>query len=291
MKLTVLKFVSFFKKNSTTIYAWSFFILVLVLINVVGNVVYGKFIKQDNSEQVATTDTSTNSSSSSCNVLGINLHGSIYTYIPKVNEADPTVDTDVVASEDVISLIKKADSDDSIKAILIEVDSPGGQPVAGEEISNALKGATKPTVAVIRQSGTSAAYWAISGAGKIFASLNSDVGSIGVTASYVQNTDPNKKFVQISVGKYKDTGNPAKAMTAEEKALILRDIKKIQQNFINDVATNRNLSVDKVTGIADGSSMLGDKAKSLGLIDEIGDMTSAQKYLTQKIGTDAQLCW
>ena len=201
------------------------------------------------------------------------------------------MDTDVVASEDVISLIKKADSDDSIKAILIEVDSPGGQPVAGEEIANALKGATKPTVAVIRQSGTSAAYWAISGAGKIFASLNSDVGSIGVTASYVQNTDPNKKFVQISVGKYKDTGNPAKAMTAEEKALILRDIKKIQQNFINDVATNRNLSVDKVTGIADGSSMLGDKAKSLGLIDEIGDMTSAQKYLTQKIGTDAQLCW
>ena len=281
------KVFDFFERHRQSIYTVGILILIFA-INLASLFLYNKF----KPEALATTDSKSDSQDkTSCNVLGINLHGALYTYIPKANDADPTTDNDVVASENVVSLIQKADQDDTIKAILVEVDSPGGQPVAGEEISNALKNATKPSVAVIRQSGTSAAYWAISSAGKIFASLNSDVGSIGVTASYVQDTDPSKKFVQLSVGKYKDTGNPAKVMTADEKALILRDVKKIQKNFINDVASNRNLSVDAVTKIADGSSMLGDTAKSIGLIDEIGDETAAQNYLSQKIGDTAQLCW
>jgi len=277
----------FFQKHQQLFFTVGILILIFIL-NLASLFLYNKF----RPEVPVSADSTTDSGNKvSCNALGINLHGALYTYIPKANDADPTTDNDVVASENVVSLIQKADQDDTIKGILIEVDSPGGQPVAGEEIANALKSATKPSVAVIRQSGTSAAYWAISSAGKIFASLNSDVGSIGVTASYVQDTDPSKKFVQLSVGKYKDTGNPAKVMTADEKALILRDIKKIQQNFINDVALNRGLSVDTVTKIADGSSMLGDKAKSVGLIDEIGDETAAQNYLSQKIGETAQLCW
>ena len=229
---------------------------------------------------------------SDCGIAALSLHGTLLTYIPTQDNSNLLLsDNDLSSSEKIVSLIQKADQDERIKAILIEVDSPGGEPVAGEEIANALRAAKKPTVAVIRQIGTSAAYWAATGAGKIFASKNSDVGSIGVTASYVQNTDPSQKFIQISVGKYKDIGNPNKPITEDEKALILRDVNIVEQNFIQDVSSNRGLSLSAVSSIADGSSMLGEMAKELGLIDDIGDISAARKYLSQKIGRDAQLCF
>jgi signal peptide peptidase SppA len=232
---------------------------------------------------------------SSCNVLGINLHGDLYTYVPENNDGELFSEKDVVSSEEVLGSIEAAEDDEDIKAIIIEVDSPGGYPVAGEEIANALKAAKKPVVAFIRQSGTSAAYWAITTADQIFASKNSDVGSIGVTISYLDNVSKNQKegltYVQLSSGKYKDAGNPDKPLTEEEKGLIVRDLKIIHENFIDEVAANRNLSVEKVREIADGSSVLGERAMELGLIDGIGGFAEAKKYVEDKIGEKPELCW
>ncbi len=236
----------------------------------------------------------------SCNVLGINLHGMLATYVPAQGSADDPEEYqaqygDAVGSEDIVSSILSAAQDDTIKAILMEVDSTGGYPVAGEEIANALKKSTKPTVVVIRQSGLSAAYWASTGAKQIFASRNSDVGSIGVTSSYLDNVAKNQKdgnsYVQLSSGKYKDAGNPDKSLTEEEKQLFLRDIKITHENFIEAVATNRNIPIEQVRVIADGSSVLGDKAKSLNLIDQIGGWTEAEEYLEQEIGEKSEICW
>jgi protease-4 len=244
-----------------------------------------------NSEYVADAE----NKNSSCNVLGINLHGDLYTYVPKGSDGELFSDKDVVSSEEILSSIETAESDDDIKAIIIEVDSPGGYPVAGEEIANALKAATKPVVAFIRQSGTSAAYWAITTADQIFASKNSDVGSIGVTMSYLDNVSKNQKegltYVQLSSGKYKDAGNPDKPLTEAEKGLIVRDLKIIHENFIDEVAANRNLSIEKVREIADGSSVLGERAKELGLIDAIGGFPEAKKYVEEKIGEKPEVCW
>lgn len=229
--------------------------------------------------------------SDSCNVLGINLHGDLYTYIPEGNEEDYLSSNDVTGSEDIVSAIWAAEEDENIKAVLLEIDSYGGMPVAGEEIADALKNLSKPSVAVIRQSGTSAAYWAATGADRIFASRNSDVGSIGVTMSYLEEATPDKKYVQLSSGKFKDAGNPDKPLTNEEKELLLRDIKIIHENFINAVAVARNIPEDQVRIIADGSSVLGDSALSLKLIDEIGSWKAAEKYLEQQIGEKPEICW
>ena len=230
-----------------------------------------------------------------CSVIGINLHGTLWTYIPPQNEDDIFTDNDIVASEDINYLIRQANEDDDIKAILIEVDSHGGLPVAGEEVANALKNSTKPTVAVIRQSGLSAAYWAVSGADHIFASRNSDIGSIGVTSSYLANVGKNQKdgndYVQLSSGKYKDAGDPDRPLTEEERQLFLRDIKIVHENFIADVAINRDIPVIDVQKIADGSSVLGDRAKELRLIDDIGGIREAEKYLEGIIGERPEVCW
>lgn len=231
-----------------------------------------------------------------CNVQGVNIHGDIYTYVPTQGSAENPEEYqaqygDAVGSEDVVAQLWNADRDDQIKAIMIEVDSLGGYPVAGEEISNAVKELTKPVVAVIRQSGLSAAYWAISGADKIFASRNSDVGSIGVTASYLENVSKDTKYIQLSSGKFKDTGSPDKPISEEEKNLLLRDIKITHENFIAEISQNRKLPIEEVRAIADGSSVLGDRAKTLGLIDEIGSWTVAEKYLEETIGEKPEICW
>lgn len=237
---------------------------------------------------------SESSDDANCTVMGINLHGTMLTYVPngmRGEEEEDATTEDVVGSEEVVSAIMSADADPNIKAILLEVDSYGGAPVAGEEIANALKTLSKPSVAVIRQSGTSAAYLAATGADRIFASKNSDIGSIGVTMSYLENIDDTKKYVQISSGKYKDAGDPDKSLTEEEKAVLLRDVRIVHENFIEAVAQNRNIPVEEVRKIADGSSVLGVTGISLKLIDEIGSWTEAESYLEQQINEKPVVCW
>jgi protease-4 len=79
-------------------------------------------------------------------------------------------------------------------------------------------------------------------------------------------------------------------LTQEEKALIMRDLAIMHKNFISLVATNRNLSVDRVTQMADGSSMLGEMALKNGLIDEIGGMNEALVYLKEQLAIDPVIC-
>lgn len=264
--------------------------LTIVLLAIVSYAIYDGVIK---TPVVVTSEYS--DEDYDCSVVGINLHGTLWTYIPPQSEEDIFTDNDIVASEEINYLIKQANEDDAIKAILIEADSQGGLPVAGEEVANALKNSEKPTVAVIRQSGLSAAYWAVTGADRIFASRNSDVGSIGVTSSYLENTGTNQKdgnvYVQLSSGKYKDAGDPDRPLTEEERQLFLRDIKIVHKNFIEDVAVNRDIPVADVQKIADGSSVLGDRAKELRLIDDIGGIREAEEYLEGIIGEKPEVCW
>ena len=240
-------------------------------------------------------DTGTSLDTTGCNVLGIILHGTLSTYIPPKSDSSLVEDTDVVSSESIIYYLDQARKDENIKAVLVEVDSYGGSPVAAEEVANGIKASTKPTVALIRQAGTSAAYWAATGANYIFASKNSDVGSIGVTQSYLDNINKNAKegysFVSLSAGKYKDVGNPDRPLSEEEKAMLLKDLNIIHKNFIETVSVNRKIPLADVQKIADGSSVLGDKAKELHLIDAIGGNQEAQKYLSDKIGGKAEVCW
>jgi Periplasmic serine proteases (ClpP class) len=145
----------------------------------------------------------------------------------------------------------------------------------------------KPTVAVIRGQGESGAYLIASATNRIFASDWSDIGSIGVTNSYVDNSQKDTQdgltFNQLSAGQFKDTFNLDKPLAPAEETLIMRDVNIAYQDFIQKVADNRKLSVDKVKQLADGSSMLGAQAKESGLIDEIGDINSAITWLKSKI--------
>jgi protease-4 len=266
-------------------------IFILFLISLFSNFTYNLI---SSSEQIS--DEYSETGYDACNIMGIEIRGDLYTYVPYDSEGNIIEGyEDTSTSEDVLYLLGQAEASDEIKGTLIEVDSYGGSPAAAEEIANAVKYAQKPVVAFIREAGLSAAYYAITPADKIFALKNSDVGSIGVTQSYLDNVSKNQQdgysFVQLSSGKFKDSGNPDKPLTQEEKNLFMRDLKISHENFIQAVSENRNIAIEKVREIADGSSVLGERAKELGLIDEIGDYSDAGMYLEELVGESTSVCW
>jgi len=286
----------FFKKIMPSL-KW---ILIISISIIIGGIIVFSYInnKSQNSstQDSSVSDFNSSSDDANCNVQGINIHGSVVTYTSNdsYNDQDKVM-YDQTSADSVLYYIDNAQNKDNIKAIVVEVDSGGGSPVAGEEISNAIKNSSKPVVAYIRDVGASAAYWAISGADRIFASKNSNVGSIGVTQSYLSNVGKNQKdgytYIELTSGKYKDTGSPDKVLTDEEKSLLQRDINIMYNNFVADVAQNRGITVKVVKSFADGSTVLGAKAKSLGMIDEVGGLPEVEKYLETKIGEKPNICW
>lgn len=250
----------------------------------------------------AVEEEGTFASLSSCNVRGYTLYGDLVTTSAyatdssdETDEEEETAYSNYTLSDTIVTGIEESKDDPDIKAIIIEIDSWGGNAVAGEEIANALKRTTKPTVALIRSTGLSAAYWAATGGDVIYASANSDVGSIGAVLSYLDYSKKNStegiEYTSITSGKFKDTGSQYKALTAEEKALLQRDIDIIHTNFVKAVSANRNLSEEGVRALADGSTLLGEMALSAGLIDKIGDISAAREYLAEQIGEDVEICW
>lgn len=233
-----------------------------------------------------------------CNVKGINLYGDLITYIPNNNYDDfGSPMEDETSSEQIYFAIKNAEKDDDIKAIIIEVDSGGGDPVAGEEINSAIKKSVKPVIAYIRSMGASAAYWAISGADKIYSVKTSSVGGIGVNYSYVDFSKSGEEdgatFNELSSAKFKNIMSPFKELTEEEKELIMDDLQKTHNLFVESVAENRGLELEKVKKIADGWAYNGPDSLGFGLIDDIGGLDEVKEYLKKEIlnDEDVEICW
>jgi protease-4 len=204
----------------------------------------------------------------------------------------------VTAADSVAQQVQEAEDDESISAIVVDIDSPGGTPLAGDEMARAFSKATKPTVAVIRDMGTSAAYWAAAGTDYIIASPVSDVGSIGVTMSYTElagaNTEEGSRWVGISSGTFKDAGNPERELTEEEQAYFQSQVDAVHGYMVDRIATLRpRKSREEYAALADGKAYLGSDALGLGLIDALGGLDDAQKHIEQLLGAhegSAVLC-
>ena len=127
-------------------------------------------------------------------------------------------------SEKLVKFIEDADEDPLIKAIVLDINSPGGSAVASDEIASAIKRAEKPTVAIVREVGASGGYWVASSTDHIIANRMSIVGSIGVISSYLEFArlleNYNITYQRLVAGKYKDMGTPFKELTEEEESIL-----------------------------------------------------------------------
>lgn len=192
-----------------------------------------------------------------------------------------------VNPDEIKEQIRNAEDDSSVSSILLEINSPGGTPVASEEIMNAVKGCKKPVVSWISDSGASGAYLAATGSDKIVASNSSMVGSIGVIMDLTNLSDLYEKLginrSSIKAGEYKDMGADYRSLTPEEESILQNMVNENYDNFINIVAENRNLTHEYVASIAEGRIYTGKQAKDLKLIDAIGGKDQALD-LAAKLG-------
>ncbi|HLC61927.1 MAG TPA: signal peptide peptidase SppA [Candidatus Nanoarchaeia archaeon] len=192
----------------------------------------------------------------------------------------------VAASPDIIEMIEKADKNPGIKAIILEINSPGGSAVASQEIADAVAKANKTKVAWIREVGASGAYWVASSTDHIVANRASVTGSIGVIASYLEFPGflerYNITYNRLVAGKYKDIGSPFKEMTFEEKAVFQQTLDEMRDYFVSEVAKNRHMSKKDVDKIANGLFYLGSQAKDYGLVDELGGKAEVISYIEKK---------
>lgn len=204
-----------------------------------------------------------------------------------VSEKVSSFGSNSISSPEIVDMIDEASEDESLKAIVLEINSPGGSPVASDEITEAIKNANKTTIAWIRELGASGGYYIASGCDKIVAHPMALTGSIGVVGSYLEFAgflqDYNVTYRRLVAGEYKDMGSPFKEMTEEEKERYQHLLDTIHDIFIEEVATNRNLSRENVEEIATGEVLLGVDAKDKGLVDVLGSEDEVRGILEKEL--------
>src|SRR5882762_6976998 len=198
----------------------------------------------------------------------------------------------ILSPNPVVQQLKKFADDDSIKAIIIHVNSPGGGVAASEEIYKEVKRIRdekkKHIVASIESVGASGAYYVSSATNKIYADQGSIVGSIGVISQSMNYGELLKwaklKDVTMKAGEFKDTGNPARDMTPAEQEYLQSLINEMHSQFIGAVAEGRKMKVEDVRAIANGKVWTGQQAFNLKMVDQITDFEGAIKDTAKTVG-------
>ncbi|RME55551.1 signal peptide peptidase SppA [Candidatus Woesearchaeota archaeon] len=198
------------------------------------------------------------------------------------------------SEENIIDDLDEAAKDDSVKGIILEIDSNGGTPVASKEVADKIKSIGKPVVALVKGAALSGAYWVASSSDKIVADELSLLGSVGVRGSFLQFSgflkDHDIEYERLVAGKYKDAASPFKGLTDDEKDMLQKKLDLIHDYFIEDVKANRKLSDDEVKRIRTAELFLGKEAKELNLVDEFGNIDVAKNITLQLANiTDAKL--
>lgn len=189
-------------------------------------------------------------------------------------EAPLFSNTAVAAADDVIALIRSAAIDSEVRAIVLDVNSPGGSVVPSDEIYHALEELQIPVVVYMGDLAASGAYYLSMSADHIVANPSTLTGSIGVISTFPNAEELlDKVGIQITVitaGESKDFGSPYRPLEADERAYWEGILEETHQRFIEIVAEGRDLPVEEVTDLADGRVFSGRQALELDLVDELG---------------------
>lgn len=175
--------------------------------------------------------------------------------------------------------ISAALRDEGVKAIVLDVDSPGGAVSGSDELSSLIFGArgSKPIVAQVDATAASAAYWIASAADEVVVTPTGMVGSIGVFGVHDDVSAALEKMgvkkTLVKAGKFKTDGNPYEPLDDDTKARMQARVDEAYDMFVRAVARNRNVSLSAVTdGFGQGDIVTAQKALAEGMVDRIGTM-------------------
>jgi protease-4 len=194
------------------------------------------------------------------------------------------------SSKDYVELLQTAEEDKQIQAIILRIDSPGGAVGPTQEIYEEILriDKVKPIYASFGGMAASGGYYLGSATRKIWANPGTLTGSIGVIMEFM---DLSKlyEFAKVSpqtvkAGRYKDAGNPARALTPEEQDMMNKLIAGVHKQFKDDVLRRRG---DKIKGdfneLAQGQIFSGQSAMEVGLVDAMGSLWTAGRAIHKEM--------
>ena len=185
----------------------------------------------------------------------------------------------IMDSKKTLKRLERFEEDDSIKAVVLRINSPGGAVAPSQEIYEAVKAYQKPLVVSMGSVAASGGYYIAMGSKKVYANPGTITGSIGVIMEFI-NLEKLYDWAKvqrysIKTGKFKDVGAEYKSMDPEDRALLQAMVNDVLSQFKSAVASGRNLEMSKVDAIADGRIFSGAQAKAAKLVDELGTLQDA----------------
>ena len=193
------------------------------------------------------------------------------------------IEGELVDSRPIVDQIKRYEDSEYVKAILLNIDSPGGGVAVSQEIYTEIKRLRekkdKIVVSYLSSTGASGAYYVSCASNKIVANPGTIVGSIGVIAEWVNYADllewAKLKDIVFKTGEFKDTGSASRALTDNERKYFQGLIDDMYVQFLEAVSSGMKLDLQDVRTMADGRVFTGRDAKERKLIDEIGNFQDA----------------
>ncbi|HXG01038.1 MAG TPA: signal peptide peptidase SppA [Bacteroidota bacterium] len=197
----------------------------------------------------------------------------------------------IESSEEIVRQLKKYREDESVKGIVLRIDSPGGGVVASQEMYEEVKKTReggKPVVVSMGSLAASGGYYVACGASRLVANPGSLTGSIGVIGEFLQLHEALNKLgigvKTIKSGRLKDAGSLTQPMSKDAEKYFQSLMDDVHDQFIRVVEKERQLDHNAVMAIADGRVFTGEHALTLGLIDTLGTFEDAIRIAADLAG-------
>ena len=189
---------------------------------------------------------------------------------------------------DTLNDLENINKSSNAKALLVNINSPGGTFVSSKELYDKIKEISKkiPVVTYMREMATSGGYLVSLGSQKIFSNVGTITGSVGVILQTAEVTEMLKKIginpIVVKSGDLKATPNPLESVSEKESEYLNNIIKSMQLEFLNILSENRDIENETLRIISDGRIFTGKQAKELNLVDFIGSKNDAINWLKEK---------
>ncbi len=191
------------------------------------------------------------------------------------------------SADDIVEQIDRADADRGSEALLLKLNTPGGEIVPSEDIRIAAEEFDGPTIAYATDVCASGGYDIAAGCDELWAREGSIVGSIGVVGSRVNAKELADRlglsYEQFTAGEYKDAGVPLKEMTEDEREYLQGIVDDYYDQFIDTVAEGREMDAETLKD-TEARIFLGDEAEERGLVDRLGTRDDVEASLEQRLG-------